>query len=63
MYNNIEPRCSDGDVRLVQGASSVTGIVQLCQYEDWGTICANEWDDLDATVVCKQLGFSPLGKI
>ena len=37
------------------------GIVQLCHDEDWGTVCANGWDDSDASVVCRQLGFSPRG--
>ena len=58
---HTEPRCSDGDVRLVEGTSPVTGIVQLCHNQDWGTVCANGWDDTDVIVVCKQLGFSARG--
>ena len=59
--NSKAPRCSEGEVRLVQGITAVDGIVQLCHDEDWGTVCANGWDDSDASVVCRQLGFSPRG--
>ena len=61
-YSNLGPRCSDGDVRLVEGTSPVVGTVQLCHNQDWGTVCANGWDDRDANVVCRQLGYTSISK-
>ncbi len=39
------------------------GVVELCVNGDFGSICDSGWDDQDASVVCKQLGFSPHGAI
>ena len=37
------------------------GIVEVCSSQVWGTVCEDEWDNEDASVVCAQLQFSPYG--
>jgi deleted-in-malignant-brain-tumors protein 1 len=57
------PLCNDGDVRLINGDLPSEGTIQLCQDEAWGTVCDDFWDALDASVVCRQLGYEAEGAI
>ena len=54
--------CDDGSLRLVGGSNNLQGRVEICYNEAWGTICDNQFDNVDASVICFQLGFSQNSK-
>ena len=54
--------CPPGDVRLVGGSVLDEGRVELCYNNAWGTICDDGFDENDANVVCRQLGYPDHGK-
>ena len=46
----------------MNGRSAHEGRVEMCRNNEWGQICFIGWTNVDARVVCRQLGFSPSGK-
>lgn len=52
-----------GEVRLYNGSVPSEGSVQVCSSDqNWSGVCDFSWDCIDATVTCKQLGYSGSGE-
>ena len=53
--------CTEGDLRLAGGDTLNEGRVEVCISNIWGTVCHDSFDATDASVVCRQLGYTPNG--
>ena len=61
MYVNIHSGpCRDGDIQLA-GYSSF-GRLEICMNHTWGKLCGKTATHKVASVVCRQLGWSPQGE-
>ena len=52
-----------GELRILGGANSSAGRLEVFANNAWGTVCTDYWSRLDAQVACRQLGFSARGKL
>ena len=50
-------------MRLMGGTDDSSGRVEICLLGQWGTVCDRLWDNIDAAVVCRQLGLESEGKV
>ena len=49
--------CVNGGIRLTNLQGRSEGRVEVCQSNEWGTVCDDDWDSNDAKVACRQLGY------
>ena len=59
MHNIV---CDDWNIRLTHGSIDSEGRVEVCFNNEYGAVCDDLWDELDASVVCRQLNYSGTGE-
>ena len=58
----VEAVCEEESIRLVGGINETEGRVEICLGGQWGTVCDDQWGDVEARVVCRQLGYPWTGE-
>ena len=49
---------TEGDIRLMNGSNKFEGRVEYCNDSQWKSVCYYGFYDEEASVACRQLGFS-----
>ena len=49
--------CNEGEMRLVDGDIEQEGRPEVCWNGVWGNICDDVWQEVDAYILCRQLGY------
>ncbi|XP_077977747.1 uncharacterized protein LOC144433313 [Glandiceps talaboti] len=61
-YDEVNLYCKP-PIRFIGGGVPYAGRVDIYLDREWGTICDIGWDDIDAEVVCTELGYPFGGKV
>lgn len=48
---------------MVHGPHRCTGTVAVRYNGNWGSVCYNNWDNMEGIVTCRELGCGPLRQI
>ncbi|VDH99035.1 Hypothetical predicted protein [Mytilus galloprovincialis] len=54
--------CRETNVRLSGGSHDMEGRVEILRKGIWSAICDEDWDDVEATIVCKTLASFPFDR-
>ena len=60
MSNNLRQLDYDSDFSVIDDMLS-RGRIEVCNGTVYEAVCADGWNYNDASVVCRELGFSPYG--
>lgn len=50
------------NIRLTGGSHNMEGRVEIIKRGQWVAICDEDWDDVEATIVCKTLAAFPFDR-
>ena len=56
----LADQCTDGEVQFVSG-NDTSGILQVCQDDQWNTVCEKGFGDEEAKIICKNHGLKETG--
>ena len=50
-------------IRLFNGSSASNGEVEYCLNSTWTPVCGDDWEESEAAVACRHLGFVGEGMV